>query len=163
MAFHGTFLSEFLFTKVTLKRLFSSVTFHMFFPIFFLDEFLFTQFTLVRFFSTVNFEMSIQTSTSSESNITDITFEWLVIHLLNCSFFNVLRNVELKLLASVLLDFVLQKSRNLSSHPNLAHQFFKRTYTVQSEKSVLSDIFNSVQFSRLYNETKINFLYGTES
>ena len=71
-----------------------------------LSESLITDFTFERLFSTVNFQMSFQITLFSESLITDFTFERFVFHVLRCTFFTVLRIVELNSLAFASLKFV---------------------------------------------------------
>ena len=130
MAFQSAFIGEFLFTKVTLERLFSRVNFEMFFQTAFPSEFIFTKVALKRFFSSVNFDMVIQIFFSRKSLVTTVTLEnfflcsfiafqlvFTLNHRISCSFF-----IKLFLVVFCLRlhrIFVPRKNQSIES-PNLS-------------------------------------------
>ena len=73
-----SFLSEFIFTNVTIeRRVFSRVKFEMDIQTVFLGEFLFAKDTLERFFSSVNCKMFLQIAFTVESLFTKVTLKRL--------------------------------------------------------------------------------------
>ena len=87
MCFQDFFSSVFLFTKFTLKRLFSECvhfeTFDMSLKIRFTIEFHITYFTLERLISSVNFEMGLETTFQSEFLLTVFALPIIIANIFN--------------------------------------------------------------------------------